>query len=177
MFKNYLLTAFRNFWRNKVFSTINMLGLSIGISAALVIFLIVYYEFSFDKFEKDSGRIYRVVLDAKFNGTEGHSAAVQAPLSSAIQKEVTGIDATVPVMQFQGDATAKVFVANNSGKPVTYKKQPDIVFTNEQYFELLNYQWLAGSRQTSLKDPFTVVLTESKAQKYFPGISGSGRHW
>ena len=62
---------------------------------------------------------------------------MQAPLSSAVQKEVTGIDETVPVMQFQGDATATVSVANNSGKPVIYKKQPNIVFTNEQYFELL----------------------------------------
>ena len=74
-----------------------MLGLSIGISAALVIFLIVYYEFSFDKFEKDSDRIYRVVLDAKFNGVDGHSAAVQAPLANAIQNEVTGVEHTVPV--------------------------------------------------------------------------------
>jgi putative ABC transport system permease protein len=173
MLKNYFIIAFRNFWRNKVFSTINVLGLSIGISAALVIFLIVYYEFSFDKFEQDADRIYRVVLDAKFNGTEGHSAAVPAPLSSAIQNEVTGIDKTVPVMQFQGDATAKVSIAGNSGKPVVYKKEPNIVFTNQQYFQLLPYQWLAGPQQTSLKDPFTVVLTESRAQLYFPGITTS----
>ena len=53
MLKNYFKTALRNFWRNKTFSTINVLGLSIGISAALVIFLIVYYEFSFDKFQPD----------------------------------------------------------------------------------------------------------------------------
>ncbi len=59
MFKNYFKTAFRNFWRNKSFSVINVLGLSIGISASLIIFLIVYYEFSYDKFEKDSDRIYR----------------------------------------------------------------------------------------------------------------------
>ena len=170
MFKNYFTTAFRNFWRNKVFSTVNILGLSIGISSALVIFLIVYYEFSFDRFEKDPDRIYRVVLDAKFNGTEGHSAAVQAPLSSAVQKEVTGIDETIPVMQFQGDATAKVSVVGNSGKPVIYKKQTNIVFTNQQYFQLLPYQWLSGSQQTSMKYPFTVVLTESRAQQYFPSL-------
>jgi putative ABC transport system permease protein len=173
MLKNYFVTAFRNFWRNKVFTTINVLGLSIGISTALVIFLIVYYEFSFDGFEKDGNRIYRVVLDVKFNGKEGHSAAVPAPLGSAVQNEVTGIDETVPVMQFQGDATAKVSVVNNSGKPVIYKKQPNIVFTNQQYFQLMPYQWLAGPRQTSLKDPFTVVLTESKAQLYFPDVSAT----
>src|SRR6188768_3859176 len=98
MLKNYLITAMRNLWRNKGFAGINVLGLSIGISAALVIFLIVFYEFSYDNFEKDGNRIYRVVLDAKFGGTEGHSAAVPAPLSAAIEREVTGVEQTVPVM-------------------------------------------------------------------------------
>ncbi|HEV8081834.1 MAG TPA: ABC transporter permease, partial [Chitinophagaceae bacterium] len=113
MLKNYFITALRNFWRNKVFSSINVLGLSIGISASLVIFLIVYYEFSFDKFEKDRDRIYHVVMDLKFNGTDGHTPAVPAPLSAAIQNEMTGIDNTVPVMQFQGDASVKVAIARD----------------------------------------------------------------
>lgn len=72
MLKSYFTTALRNFWRNKVFSIINVLGLSIGISAALVIFLIVHYELGFDKFEKNGDRIFRVVNDNKYNGEEGH---------------------------------------------------------------------------------------------------------
>src|SRR3982751_103708 len=103
MFKNNFTIALRNFWRNKTFSLINVLGLSIGISAALVIFLIVHYEFSYDSFEKDKDRIYRVVMDAKFNGFEGHSTGVQAPLSTAVANEMTGIELTVPIMSFQGD--------------------------------------------------------------------------
>ena len=171
MLKNYFAVALRNFWRNKVFSTINILGLSIGISAALVIFLIVYYEFSFDKFETDGDRIYSVVLDAKFSGTQGYSAAVPAPLGGAIQNEVTGVEQTVPVFQVQGDATAKVAVGtHDAGKLVIYKKQTDIVFTNPQYFYLLPYQWLAGSPQASLAKPFSTVLTESRAQQYFPSV-------
>jgi putative ABC transport system permease protein len=172
MIRNYFTVAFRNFRRNKVFSTINVLGLSIGISAALVIFLIVYYEFSFDKFENDNDRIYRVVMDVKFNGDEGHSPAVPAPLGNAIQTEVSGVEATVPVMQFQGDATAKVSVAeNNADKLKVYKKQTEIIFTNNQYFELIPHQWIAGSQQVSLQSPFSVVLTQSRAQQYFPGIA------
>ena len=171
MLKNYFAVAFRNFWRNKVFSTINILGLSIGISAALVIFLIVYDEFSFDKFEKEGDRIYRVVLDAKFSGTQGYSAAVPAPLGAAMQNEATGVEQTVPVFPFQGDATAKVAVGNrDAGKPVIYKKQTDIVFTNPQYFYLLPYQWLAGSPQASLANPFSTVLTEGRAKQYFPSV-------
>ena len=123
MFRNYFITAVRNFWRNKAFSAINVLGLSIGISAALVIFLIAYYEFSYDQFEPDKDKIYRVVLDAKFNGVDGHSAAVPAPLSTAIQSEVTGVAQTVPIMQFQGDGTAKVNITKDGNdKPIAFKK-------------------------------------------------------
>ena len=172
MIKHYFITALRNIWRNKTFTTINVLGLSIGISAALVIFLIVYYELSYDQFQPDGKRIYRVVLDAKYNGQEGHSAAVPAPLSTAIQNEVTGVEKTVPIMQFQGDATAKVSIAkDNAGKPVVFKSQPGIVFTNPQYFTILPHQWLAGSPAASLKNPFNVVLSESRAHQYFPSLS------
>ena len=171
MLKNYFITALRIFRRNKAFATINILGLSIGICAALVIFLIVQFEFSYDKAEPDSNRIYRVVMDLKFNGTVAHSAAVPAPLSSTIQTEVTGVEATVPVMQFQGDGTAKVLIEReNASKPIIYKSQPDIVFTNAQYFSLLPFHWIAGTPKSSLQKPFNVVLTESRAKEYFPAL-------
>ncbi len=172
MLKNYFIIALRNFWSNKIFSTINVLGLSIGISAALVIFLIVHFEFSFDKFEKDNDRIYRVVLDAKFNGTEGHSTGVQAPLSTAIQNEVTGVEKTVPVMQFQGDANAKVSILRKkSSPPVIFKRQSNIIFTNQQYFQLLDYNFIAGSKEASMREPFSVVLTKSRSEQNFPGVA------
>ena len=171
MIRNYFKSAFRSLRHHKAFSLINVLGLSIGVSAALVIFLIVYHEFSYDKFEPGRDRIYRVVLDASFNGTEGHSAAVPAPLGAAIQTEVTGVEQTVPVFQFQGDATASVSVTREGvGKPVVFKKQPGVVFTNQQYFYILPYRWMAGSPKLSLQDPFTAVLTESRAQQYFPSV-------
>ena len=105
MIKSYLLVAVRNFWRNKTFSAINVMGLAIGISASLVLFLIVYYEFSFDKFEKDSDSIFRVVMEIKDNGESNYSAAVPAPLANAAATEITGIEQTVPLLQFQGDAS------------------------------------------------------------------------
>jgi len=69
MFENYLLVSRRNFRRNKVFSLINVIGLSIGISAAFVIYIVANYEFSFDTFEKDGDRIYRIVLDMEMRRT------------------------------------------------------------------------------------------------------------
>lgn len=171
MIFSYCKAAIRLFRRNKAFSAIHVLGLAIGISAAMVIFLIVRFEFGFDRFEKDADRIYRVVIDARFNGSEGHSAAVPSPLSGAVEREVTGISKTVPVMQFPGDATAKVSVERESGKQIIFKKQPDIVFTNGQYFQLLPFHWVAGSPRSALSRPFSVVLTKSRANLYFPGLS------
>lgn len=169
MFKNYFKTAIRSFWRNKIFSSINVLGLSIGISASIVLFLIVYYEFSFDRFEKDRERIYRVVVEMKHDGEKNYSAAVPAPLGGAAANEITGIEQTVPLFQFQGDATAKVsIIKNDAAKPVVYKKQSEIIFTSDDYFAMLPYKWAAGSAFTALKEPFSVVLTESRAQQYFP---------
>lgn len=174
MVKNYFKTAFRIFTRNKVFTAINVLGLSIGISAALIIFLIVQFEYSFDKVETDARRIYRVVMDFKFNGMDGHSAAVPAPLSTAIQREVPGVGSVVPLMQFQGDGTVKVSVKRSGvPEPTLFKKQPGVVFTNSQYFSLLPFEWIAGTPASSLKDPFQVVLTESRARQYFPS-TGTG---
>lgn len=158
--------------KNNIFSLINVLGLSIGISAALVIFLIVQFEFSYDKFQPDADRIYRITMDMKFSGNEGHSAAVPAPLAKAVASEVTGIEETIPLMTFQGDGTAKVTVAKaGTSKPTVFKNQDNIVFTNPQYFLLMPHQWVSGSANSSLKNPFNVVLSESRAHQYFPSLA------
>ncbi|RZK45753.1 MAG: FtsX-like permease family protein, partial [Pedobacter sp.] len=170
MFKNYLLTAVRNFARNKAFSLINILGLAIGITASLVIFMIVYYEFSFDKYQKDRDRIYRVVMEAKFNGSEGYSTGLPAPLHTAIVNEVTGVEASVPVMQFQGDSKVMVNVTKENKEDITIKKQEGIIFTNTEYFPLLGYKWLAGSPAV-MGTPFNVVISKSRARQYFAGLT------
>jgi len=166
MLKNYPVVAFRSLLRNKTFSLINMLGLSIGISSALVIFWIADYELSFDKFEPGRDRIYKVVQDANFSGNPAHASAVPAPLAKAVHEELTGIDLTVPLFKYQADGTAKVSVPNTTR---LFTKQPGIIYTNPDYFRLVPHQWLAGSPQTSLNEPLTVVLTESRARLYFPG--------
>ena len=166
MLKNYFIVAWRNFRSNKIFSIINVLGLAIGISAALVIFLIVHYDFSFDKFEKDGNRIYRVVSDLKFAGTPYHNSGVPSPLSAAVKKEVPGIEETVGFYQYNGDP--KVSVPNTGGgNPEVYKNRPDIIFADNLYFKLISYQWLAGSPGTALTEPYKVVLTEQRAKTYF----------
>ncbi len=168
MFRNYFLTACRNCWRNKAATTIHILGLAVGISAALVIFLIVQYEYSFDRFEKDRDRIYRVVMNIQSADKTGHSAAIPAPLPDAVQHELSGIEQTIPVFQYPGSTTAKIAVKQQAQVPELFKNQPDIIFTSQAYFSLLSYRWLAGSPVSALQQPFTAVLTAAKAQQYFP---------
>lgn len=170
MFGRYLISIARLFRTNRAFTVINVLSLVIGISSALAIFQLVRYEFSFDTFEKGRNRIYRVVIDAEFNGKEGHSAGVPAPLFGAVRREVTGVEDAAPLMQFQGDATAKVSVPHGKDGALLFKKQPGIIFTDGGYFRLLPYQWEAGNPGLALQKPFTLVLTESRARQYFPDL-------
>jgi putative ABC transport system permease protein len=167
MFRNYLTVALRNFWRNKVFTAINVLGLSIGISASLVIYLIVEYDFSFDRFQRDGDRIYRVVTDLKFSGEPFHNSGVPYPLPEAVRKEIRGIDESASF--FETFPKVRIPASRNT-KPAFFKHQTGIVFADKHYFKLFHfYNWLQGSSEISLNDPFQVVLTESRAKNYFHG--------
>ena len=87
MIKNYIKIALRNLLKHKAFTIINIIGLTIGISAALVIYLIVNYDFTFDKFEKDNDRIYRVVTNFNFQGEKSYSGGVTGPMADAVKNE------------------------------------------------------------------------------------------
>lgn len=163
MFKNYLIVAFRNFWRNKIFSLINIAGLAIGISAALVIYLIVHYEFSYEKFQKDGNRIYRIVTNMHFPDQDFKNSGVPGPLTDAVRREIPGVEKST--LFWEGDQM-KVAALMNEHK--VFRKQEDIIFADDQYFNFFNYQWLAGSPKNSLSKPNQVVLFESRARTYFP---------
>jgi putative ABC transport system permease protein len=169
MIKTYFRVAVRNFWRNKTFSLINIFGLAIGISAALVIYLIVQYDFSFDKFHQDGNRIYRAVSDFRFSGEVFHNSGMNSPMGNAARKELTGVELVVPFRTAGDDVKISIPVAGTN-QPVNFKKQKSLVFADDTYFKLVHYNWLAGSRQTSLQQPYQLVLSEKKANLYFPGL-------
>ena len=163
MIKNYFVTALRSFWRNKAFTAINILSLAIGISAALVIYLIVHYEYSFDKFEKDAGHIYRVVNVMHFPDQEFKNSGVAFPLPVALRKEVTGIEESSHFIVWE-EANVSIPIVNSV--PKVYRKQPNIIFADGHYFNLFNYDWIAGSPE-NFRSAGEVVLTESRAKAYF----------
>jgi ABC-type antimicrobial peptide transport system permease subunit len=167
MIKNYLKIAFRGFWKHKLFTLINIVGLSIGISASVVIYLIVHYDFTFDKFHKDSDRIYRVVSNFNFQGDHSYSYGVCGPMAGAIKSEATGVEFVAPLYNLSPD----VFIAGKHNVPVKFKAQDRVTLADQNYFKIFKYVWLAGSSTGALNAPNQVVLTSDQAKLYFPSLS------
>lgn len=170
MIKNYFKIALRNFWRHKLFTFINIIGLSIGISAALVIYLIVQFDFSFDRFHPGGDRIYRVVSNFNFEGESIHNGGVTGMLADAAKSSVTGLEASAP---FYTASDYTVETGANSKTPTLFKHENDIIYADGSYFTVFSYKWLAGSRRTALNEPNRVVLASQQAKKYFPSLSYS----
>ncbi len=167
MIKNYFKVAFRNFWHHKLFTLINVIGLTIGISSALVIYLLVHYDFTFDKFHKDGDRIYRVVTNFSFSGSPGNNAGVCGPLPWAVKTQVTGLIETAPIFRL---SQPNITVPNGSKLLSRFKLQDNVIVADSDYFKLFEYKWLAGSVKSALTAPYQVVLTSEQAEKYFPGV-------
>jgi putative ABC transport system permease protein len=168
MFRNYFKIAMRGFGRQKLFTFINVVGLSIGISAAVVIYLIVHFDFAFDKFHKDGDRIYRVVTNYTYSGDAGFNSGVCGPMGGAVKNQVTGIDVVAPFFTL---GQPDVFIPGNTAIPIRFKNQENIILADENYFKIFEYKWLAGSAQHALDAPNQVVITSDQAKKYFPKLS------
>lgn len=165
MLKNYLTTTFRYLWRNKLFSVLNILGLAISISVCWVIYLVVNYEYSYDKGLADKKHIYRVVSGFIFDEKESYNGGVSKPLYQSLRKEAVGLKRVVPLM---GQRVNAVQVNTVEGKPLVIDDQTGIAATDSTYFSMVPYRWLAGNKNTALSAPDQVILTESRAQQYFP---------
>ena len=171
MLKSLLKTALRSLLRHKASSLINVLGLSIGISASLVIYLIVHYEFSFDTFHRDGDRIYRVVSKMDFPDAVFRNCGVPVPTVKAVREEVTGLEGET--FFITANQTKVGVVEDRASAPKVFRKQQGMIYADNEYFRFFGYRWLAGSQEKALAEPFSVVLTESRAQSYFPGLAPS----
>ncbi|MDR6943218.1 ABC transporter permease [Mucilaginibacter pocheonensis] len=170
MIKNYFKIAFRSFWRHKLFTLINIIGLSIGISSALVIYLIVHFDFTFNQSFPDGDRIYRVVSNYTFSGEVANNRGVSGPVPEAVRTGVSGIAISAPFFCLN---QPNIFIPAKSGVPTKFKLQENVMLTDGRYFNLLNYTWLAGTAKTALNAPNQVVLTADQAKKYYPSLSYS----
>ena len=168
MIRNYLKITFRQLWRNRLFTGLNIFGLSIGIAACWIIFLMVSYELSFDADHPNADRIFKVVSRFKFDGNEGGNAGTPKPLANTIRNEIAGVEIVVGIYD---KYVSSLQVPQKTGKPVVFEDIEKVVATSNDYFKLVPYTWLAGTPTAALSKPNQVVLTKSRAERYFPNQS------
>ena len=166
MIKYYLKTTIRNLIRNKFYSIINMIGLAIGITACILIMLYVQNELSYDKFQEKADRIYRVNLFSVRDNNTFKLPQSSPPLRNTIQDVIPEVEEAVrvsqywePVMQYKD----KVF------------NETKWCFADDNFFKIFSAWFIYGDPNTALVEPYTVVLTESTAKRYFGNENPLGK--
>ncbi|WDF80785.1 ABC transporter permease [Mucilaginibacter sp. KACC 22773] len=158
MLKNYIKIAWRNLIKHKVFSIINVSGLAIGVAAFWLISLYVADEWSYDRYNEKSDRIFQVAQHGKWNGGSFNLAVTSPPYSPALKADYPDVEEAVRV-DLEG-----------GGKIVYNEKQVeagDISFTDKNIFNVFSYHFLAGDPNTALVKPQCIVLTKTLAEKIF----------
>jgi putative ABC transport system permease protein len=168
MLKNYLLLAFKHMAKQKVFSLINILGLTVGITCCLMIFLYIQHEKSYDRFHKDGDRIYRVVRQADINGanTQEDIGFLSGPYSIALRNDFPQYIERAVRVNPDNDLFSYGTQAYNEQR---------VYITDTDFFQLFNFNLIKGDPALVLKNPHSIVLTESTAKKYFGNADPIGK--
>jgi putative ABC transport system permease protein len=166
MFKNYLKVAFRSLNKNRAYAVINILGLALGLTVTILVFLFIKDETSYDKHWNDSERIYRVGLNAALMGQTVNGPATPHPMAQSLRTEFTEIETATrfqPGFQeaLMGHEETKVYIQN-------------YVRADSLFFKMFNYDFVHGDANTALKEENAIVLTEETARKFFGSDNAMG---
>ena len=157
MLRNYLKLTFRNLWRHKGFSFINIMGLAVGMAACFLIFLFVNFELSYDKFHSKAPNIYRLVTDVKTPSETIHAGITSWPFAPNIKADFPQVEA------FTRISNASILIRKEDKK----FQEDKTLFADSSFFTVFDFKLLRGSAANALKEPYNVVLSKSAAKKYF----------
>jgi putative ABC transport system permease protein len=163
MLKKYLLSTLRILWKNKSHTLINMFGLALGITCSVLIFLILRFELSFDKYHSNRDKIYRLVAEFTHTEKPGYSAGMTYPLPAALRNDFADPDHVIIVDSNLSDPV--ISVTDENGTTNRFKESK-VTFTDPEYFKMFDYEWIEGNEKALIKEK-SVVLTASVAKKYF----------
>ena len=165
MIRNYFKTAFRTLARHKVSTLINLLGLTLGVTACLAIYLITSFELRYDTFHPNSEQIYRLVGEAGPTGEKHPVGFIPNAVPKAIREEIPGLETVAAFHTIESE----VLIPNGKEKPRRFASQShgELILVEPQYFAIFKYEWLAGNPKIALNEPFKLVLSERKARTYF----------
>ena len=165
MFKNYLKIVFRNIKKHKGFSFINISGLAIGIACFFLIMLYVQFEMSYDKFHKNSDRIYRAVPEL------WNYIFTPPPLAPILKEEYPEIESIARISRF-GISRRDRILFLHKGKQIL---ENDVFLADPEIFDVLTLDLIKGNPQTALSDPKSIIMTEAMAEKYFGNENPMGK--
>jgi putative ABC transport system permease protein len=158
MIKSYINIAWRNIKKNKVFSFINITGLSLGISVCFIIMLYVQDELSYDRYNEHADRIARIQFKATINGGEISEAGIMAPVAQALKHDFPEVE----------DATRLLFTGSPKVAYGTKSLTIDhFAFADPDFFNVFTLPLLSGDAKTALSQPHTIVLSSLAAGKFF----------
>lgn len=167
MIRNYLKIAFRNLWKNKGYSAINIFGLAVGLASCLLITLYVTDELSYDRFFKNANRIYKINTDIKFGGGELHMTQTSDMMGQLLKKDYPQVEQYTRIFNNDGDKLIK--------KGDAFITEHNVANVDSTFFSVFSLPAIEGDTRTALDEPNTVVLTESSAKKYFDAVNIIGR--
>ncbi len=168
MFKNYLKIAVRSLFKHKVYSFINILGLAVGIAASVLIFLYVRDESSYDRFHANAGRIYRITADWSNRGdSKIHQLGTPSILARTIRDKYPQAESVAQLCGPLGDWVLK---AKEIGL-----KETEVFAAEPDFFDVFTFPLVKGDPETALRDPASIVLSQSLASKCFGDEDPMGR--
>ena len=164
MFKNYWKSALRNLQRNRIYSFINIAGLSLGLACAMLIMLYVKDEVSFDRFHKNVHNIYRVVSKSEQQGKEEEINTTGLLQGPRFTQNVPGIKSFVRVHDGAEDI-----------KTGTDVQSQTVLYVDSSFFSIFTFPLLDGNPKTCLTEPHSMVLSKDAAKKYFGSTDAVGK--
>jgi putative ABC transport system permease protein len=168
MFKNYFKTTFRNLWKHKTYSFINIIGLAIGTLCCLYILLFVEAQYSYDKHHANANDIYRIDTWLTINGDKHNNATSSPPIAPAMKNDFGDVEQFTRVVPAIG---LKQHLLRYKEKPL-YEK--DLVYVDSTFFDVFTYHFLNGNPAKALAAPYSIVLMKSVADKLFDGENPVG---
>ena len=166
MIGNYFKIAWRNLKKNKVFSLINIFGLSIGLTCCMLISLYIYNELSYDTYHKNGERIYQLGTGSSVSGKEERYATTSAPVGSTMQMEFPEIQDQARLMRLYSDDKTLFQYTDARGTIKSFYETKGCL-ADPGFFGIVTFFFKEGNPQTALTEPNTVVLSEEIAQKIF----------
>lgn len=174
MIRNYIKIAWRNSWKNKAFSMINIVGLSIGVAACILISVYIMHESSYDKAVSNSENIYRLINRDIIDGRIDDGIHFSANMASTVQQDFAEVENTGRIMDnglFYGAGSNEIRI---EGQP-RQQHEGGFTYADQSIIDIMDIQMIYGEASSALSEPFTIVISKRISEKYFGNTDPVGK--